>query len=97
MCSGAINEGRRILTLHQLQRAIVACDKLYPNVVLDIVDDLYHSFWVEKLAIQAHDKFEPIFKARLGSAGAERVMQMVCLRKPDQYIFTKRGMFAEQD
>ena len=83
MCSGAINERRSILTLHQVQRAIVVCDKLYPNVVLNIVDDLYHSFWVEKLAIQAHDKFEPIFEARLGSAGAERVMQMVSFSTHD--------------
>jgi hypothetical protein len=67
---------------YQVQRAIVSCGKLYPELVLNVVDHLYHAFWVDKFGIQALDTFKPIFEARLGSKDAERVIQMVCLMPP---------------
>lgn len=85
------------MTWQQVQRAILFCERLYPELVLDVLDDLHHAFWVDKLGIQAHDIFKPFFSAQLGKENAERVIEMVSLRSIGRCKFAHGGMNAEQD
>ena len=81
---------RKLSDVRQVQRAIFSCGKVCPELSLNVLDDLYHAFWVDKLGIQDHDTFKRIFETYLGTETAEKVIQMVRLHLRALYRVTDR-------
>ena len=61
----------------QVQRAITACTLECPDKVGNVLDALFHAFWVEKKGCQLAEVYEPILKPVLGESLACKVIARV--------------------
>ena len=61
----------------QVQRALVATYLAKPDMLAEVLEQLYHLAWVERRGVHEAELYQPVFAKVLGEATAQDILEKV--------------------